>query len=218
MSGFETSLIKFPIQCEVISQKMRLVSHTVGFRGSQAIFSPILTCFLPFIHMAHGLPDCPLCSFVVSSLTNESLLPLLPSVRPSSIWSRLSVHSCYQSQSSVLEGGLVSCCRWSAEDQHQEALLSAATPELPKVKKPVAETTKAGFWMYMACTVLLVHTGQHKVRRGRICSVLYTYQITHTLLFCSTLGFSLVLSKLHWADTNLWTLLIDTAGKEPVSR
>jgi len=72
----------------------------------------------------------------------------------------VSLDSCHQSHSSGLEGGLVSCWRPSAEGQHQEALLSVATPNLfPEGKKLVAETAKAGFWMYIACAILLEHIG-----------------------------------------------------------
>lgn len=45
MFGFETPLIKFHIQCEEVSEKVRLVSHSVGFRGGQDNFSSILICF-----------------------------------------------------------------------------------------------------------------------------------------------------------------------------
>lgn len=143
----------FTFNMKRFHKNIRLVSHTVGFGHGQDHF-PATRFWLFFFCRAlwskphaeqpwHGLPACLLCSFVISLLANEQLpspssaaallQPDPPPFGPSCPWTQGA--TCWLCHSPVLEGGLVSCWRPSAEDQHQEALLSVAAPELTSQRK-----------------------------------------------------------------------------------
>lgn len=158
--------------------------------------------------LQHGLPACPLCSFVVSWLANEPLSSPSPAQTPAAA-------ALLQPDPAPFGPG----CPWPAAvgltaqcwrvglcpagdllrkiSTRRPCFLQPLLNLLPKGKVLVTEATKAGFWMYMPCTIFLEQIGQHKARRCIICSAVFIYQTRHILLFHSVLGSSLVLLKLH---------------------
>lgn len=109
--------------------------------------------FKPYTEQSqYGLPACPLCPLVIILLANEPL----SSPSPAQI---LAAAALLQPE----QLSLISqqCWSWGLSPAgHGEEKISTKRPcflpplLLYKRKMLVAETVKAGFWMYTACTIL----------------------------------------------------------------
>lgn len=196
------------------------MSHSVRFGRGQDHFPAIRLCFWMLFFCGalwfkphaeqpqHRLPACPLCSFVVSSLANEPP----PSPSPAQILAAAAFlqpdpapfgPGCPETAPTSFTPGCQRVGLCPAGDLLQKVSTRRSCflqPSLnfPKEKRLMAESAKAGFWIYVVHTIILEQIGLHKVRRCIICSDIFRYQTRHPLLFHRELGSGLVLSKLCW--------------------